>query len=101
LGTVTSGPVTLPLCYRFLNREIVGARTLSAHRRAVPAPTAPLVPTPAFNNERLITPLPPEADGRSARLGRCERSLHARRGGVDPGRRAVTSTISVEAHVQL
>ena len=69
LGTVTSGPVTLPLLLSIPStvKLLLRGRCPPTDGPA-PRPTAPLEPTPAFNSERLITPLPPEALGRSARL---------------------------------
>src|SRR5450432_2853362 len=66
LGTVTSGPVTAPLLLSMPSMVKLLLRGRCAPTEGPePSPTAPLEPTPAYNNERLITPLPPDAMGRS------------------------------------
>src|SRR5450432_3614064 len=66
LGTVTSGPVTLPLLLSMpsIVKLLLRGRCPPTDGPE-PRPIAPLEPTPAFNNARLITPEPPDAMGRS------------------------------------
>src|SRR5450432_1906668 len=69
LGKVTSGPVTLPLLLSMPSMvKLLLRGRCPPTEGPEPRPTAPPVPTPAFSSERLITPLPPEAMGRSPML---------------------------------
>src|SRR5450432_1139065 len=69
LGNPTTGPVTPPLLLSIpsMVKLLLRGRCPPTDGPA-PKPMAPLEPTPAFSSERLITPLPPDAMGRSPML---------------------------------
>ncbi len=65
-GIVTSGPVTLPLLLSMPSTmKLLSRGRCPATDGPVPTPTPPLVVTPAFRSERLRTPEPVEAEGKS------------------------------------
>src|ERR1017187_1812482 len=67
LGKDTSGPVALPLLLSMPSMvKLLLRGRCPPTDGPEPRPMAPLEPTPAFSSDRLITPLPPDAIGRSA-----------------------------------